>query len=65
MKYGARAIVWGHKVIKGKVEYTDIPIKLKDRIDKYLTDHDYEFPNNDDNDDNDDENTEPEFDEPR
>lgn len=38
MKYGARAIVWGHKVMKGKVQVSDIPSYLTEKVSKYLTD---------------------------
>lgn len=41
MKYGARAIVWGHKVYKGKVTYADVPAKLKNNVNKYLVDKGY------------------------
>lgn len=38
MKYGARAIVWGHKVMKGKVQVSDVPSYLTEKVNKYLTD---------------------------
>lgn len=38
MKYGARAIVWGHKVYKGKVSFEQVPEHLKEKTAQYLTD---------------------------
>lgn len=38
MKYGARAIVWGHKVMKGKVQVGDVPSYLTEKVGEYLTD---------------------------
>ena len=38
MKYGARAIVWGHKVYKGKVSFAQVPEHLKEKTAQYLTD---------------------------
>lgn len=48
MKYGARAIIWGHKILKGKAQMSDIPIRLGEKvvtnIYQYLADKGYEFP---------------------
>lgn len=38
MKYGARAIVWGHKIIKGKANFANVPAKLKEKTALYLAD---------------------------
>ena len=38
MKYGARAIVWGHKVIKGKANFANVPSHLKAKTALYLSD---------------------------
>lgn len=38
MKYGARAIVWGHKVMKGKANFSEVPARLKEKTALYLAD---------------------------
>ena len=38
MKYGARAIVWGHKVMKGKANFSAVPAHLKEKTALYLAD---------------------------
>ena len=38
MKYGARAIVWGHKVMKGKANFSAVPARLKKKTALYLAD---------------------------
>ena len=38
MKYGARAIIWGHKVMKGKANFSAVPARLKEKTALYLAD---------------------------